>query len=238
LCNIICATFLSYLPVPTSANGSAAGAAQGRMTAMSVDGTRAHLRGPGDLPPLVEQAARTAQRLGFPHSCRPEHGRLLRALAAGARLIGETGTGCGVGLAWLVSGMPSGARAASVEQDPTRARAAAGLFADLAPAVTVECADWTAIAGHGPFDLLVLDGGGQGKAGPGDPPADPARLLQPGGLVVIDDFTPSGGRPPVHDGRPDEARLHWLDHPALRTVEVPLAPDLAVLIGTRRAAAA
>jgi predicted O-methyltransferase YrrM len=205
------------------------------MAAMSLDGTRAHLSGPGDLPPLVEHAARTARHLGFAHSCRPEHGRLLRALAAGARRIGETGTGCGVGLAWLVAGMPAGARAVSVERDPARAAAAAALFAHLAPAVTVECADWTAVAGHGPFDLLVLDGGGQGKAGPGDPAADPVELLRPGGLVVIDDFTPSGGLPPVHDGRPDEARLHWLDHPALRTVEVPLAPDLAVLIGSRRA---
>ncbi|WP_069464903.1 O-methyltransferase [Actinacidiphila rubida] len=202
---------------------------------MSLDGTRAHLRGTGDLPPLVEQAARTAWRMGFRYSCRPEHGRLLRALAGGARHIGETGTGCGVGLAWLVSGMPPGARAVSVERDQGRAAAAAALFAGLAPAVAVECADWTAIAEHGPFDLLVLDGGGQGKGGPDDPPADPLALLRPGGVVVIDDFTPSRGGPPVHAGRPDEARLHWLDHPALHTVEVPLAPDLAVLIGARRA---
>ncbi|MEU6854811.1 hypothetical protein ABZ901_33365 [Actinacidiphila alni] len=36
-------------------------------------------------------------------------------------------------------------------------------------------------------------------------------------------------------GRPDRARLHWLEHPALRSVEIPLAPDLAVLVCTRRA---
>jgi predicted O-methyltransferase YrrM len=204
------------------------------MAAMSVDGTRAHLSGPGDLPPLVERAARAALRLGFPHSCRPEHGRLLRSLAAGAHRIGETGTGCGVGLAWLVCGMRQGATAVSVEHDRTRASSAAALFADRAPEVTVECADWTAITAHGPFDLLVLDGGGQGKAG--DAPADPAELLLPGGVLVLDDFTPARGGPPLHDGRPDEARLHWLDHPELRTVEVPLAPDLAVLLCTRRPA--
>jgi hypothetical protein len=28
--------------------------------------------------------------------------------------------------------------------------------------------------------------------------------------------------------------MHWLGHPALRTVELPLAPDLAVLVATRR----
>lgn len=200
---------------------------------MSLDGTRAHLSGPGDLPPLVERAARAATRLGFPYSCRPEQGRLLHALAAGARHIGETGTGCGVGLAWLVSGMHTGATVVSVEQDPVRAKAAADLFGDLAPSVTVRQADWTAITDDGPYDLLVLDGGGQGK---GDgPAADPVALLRPGGVLVIDDFTPSHGAPPVHDGAPDEARLHWLDHPALRTVEIPLAEDLATLVCVRSA---
>lgn len=203
---------------------------------MSLDGTRAHLTGPGDLPPLVERAAQTARALDFPYSCRPEQGRLLHALAAGARRIGETGTGCGVGLAWLVSGMRAGATAVSVERDPLRAEAAAGLFTPYKPDVTVVCAQWTEIAAHGPFDLLVLDGGGQGKND--GTPADPAALLAPGGLLVVDDFTPSAGRPPTYQGRPDTARLHWLEHPALDTVEIPLAPDLAVLLGTRRRTAA
>ncbi|WP_037907359.1 O-methyltransferase [Actinacidiphila yeochonensis] len=200
---------------------------------MSLNGTSAHLSGPGDLPPLVERAARTALHLDFAYSCRPEQGRLLSVLAAGARRIGETGTGCGVGLAWLVSGMRPDATAVSVERDPDRAEAASALFAGLAPQVRVECADWTVIGGHGPFDLLVLDGGGQGKDG--GAPADPVALLRPGGLLVIDDFAPSGGGTPAFGGGPDSARLHWLDHPLLRTVEVPLAPDLAVLLATRRA---
>lgn len=202
------------------------------MAAMSLDGTRAHLSGTGDLPALVERAAQHATRLGFRYSCRPEQGRLLHALAAGAERIGETGTGCGVGLAWLVSGMRGGATAVSVEQDAERAREAAGLFAGYAPRVTVRHADWPAIAEHGPFDLLVLDGGGQAKDGA--PAADPAALLRPGGVLVIDDFTPARGAPPVHAGAPDTARLHWLDHPALRTVEIPLAPDLATLVCTRK----
>jgi predicted O-methyltransferase YrrM len=200
---------------------------------MSLDGTRAHLSGPGGLPPLVERAARCAARLGFRYSCRPEQGRLLYALAAGAERVGETGTGCGVGLAWLASGMGRDATAVSVERDPARARAAAELFTGLGGRVTVLRADWTALAEHAPFDLLVLDGGGNAKT-PG-PSADPVRLLRPGGVLVVDDFTPSRGAPPVHDGAPDEARLHWLDHPALRTVEIPLAPDLATLVATRTA---
>ena len=70
---------------------------------MSPHGTAAY-DGLTDLPPLVGRAVGLARRLGFANSCRPEHGRLLHALAAGAAAIGETGTGCGVGLAWLASG--------------------------------------------------------------------------------------------------------------------------------------
>jgi predicted O-methyltransferase YrrM len=197
---------------------------------MSLDGTRAHATTADALPPLVATAVAAAERLGFGYSCRPEHGRLLQALASGATRIGETGTGCGVGLAWLASGMRRpGAVAVSVERDPARAQAAARVFHGR-PDVTVLRGDWTAIAEHGPYDLLVLDGGGQGK---GDGlPADPERLLLPGGVLVVDDFTPADTWPPLHEGRPDEARLHWLTHPALRTLEIPLAPDLAVLVAT------
>lgn len=184
---------------------------------MSLHGTRAHLADPADLPPLVERAAQTAQQLDFPYSCRPEQGRLLHALAAGARRIGETGTGCGVGLAWLVSGMRAGATAVSVERDPVRAEAAAKLFAPYAPDVNVVCAQWTEIAAHGPFDLLVLDGGGQGKDA-GGAAADPAALLTPGGLLVVDDFTPSGGQPPPsRAARTPPACTGWSTPPCTRS---------------------
>ncbi|QTD98355.1 O-methyltransferase [Streptomyces cyanogenus] len=198
---------------------------------MSLAGTDAHTAEPR-LPPLVRTALSAARAQRFPHSCRPEQGRLLHALAGGARLrIGETGTGLGVGLAWLVSGASAGVRLYSVERDPQRARCAAEVFAGR-PEVTVLTGDWRRIEEYGPFDLLVLDGGGQGKA-PGDPPADVERLLVPGGTVVVDDFTPAAGRPPLHEGRIDRARLHWLEHPALRAVELRLAADLSTVVGTR-----
>ena len=72
---------------------------------MSPRGTAAY-DGLTGLPPLVERAVDLARRAGFAHSCRPEHGRLLSALAAGAGTIGETGTGYGVGLAWLAGRPP------------------------------------------------------------------------------------------------------------------------------------
>jgi hypothetical protein len=55
---------------------------------------------------------------------------------------------------------------------------------------------------------------------------------RPGGLVVIDDFTPMTGWPPHHEGGPDEARLYWLEHPRLWTAELRLSPAAATLVGT------
>jgi predicted O-methyltransferase YrrM len=204
---------------------------------MSISGTDAHAAAdPATLPPLVRRALAAARRHGFAYACRPEQGRLLYALAGGAReRIGETGTGCGVGLAWLASGAREGVRLFSVERDAERARVAAEVFADR-PEVEVIHGDWRRIEEHGPYDLLVLDGGGTGKMPGDDPadPADPARLPAPGGTVVVDDFPPATGRPPLHEGAPDRARLHWLQHVALHTVELRLAEDLATLVGTRR----
>src|SRR5580698_3606092 len=130
---------------------------------MSPRGTAAY-DGLRDLPPLVTEAVSIARRAGFENSCRPEHGRLLFALASGAEVIGETGTGCGVGLAWLASGARPGARLVSIELDAARARRAAALFSGC-PQVTVLHGDWPEIYPQGPFDLLSLDGGAHGKSG-------------------------------------------------------------------------
>lgn len=198
---------------------------------MALTGTDAYT-GVEGLPALVSDALAAARAHRFRHSCRPEQGRLLQALAGGARVrIGETGTGLGVGLAWLASGAAPGVRLYSVERDPDRAGAAARVFAGRAE-VTVFGGDWRRIQEYGPFDLLVLDGGGQGKA-PGDEPADVEGLLVPGGTVVVDDFTPATGWPPLHDGEVDRARLHWLEHPALRATELRLAADLSAVVGSR-----
>ncbi|WP_440081667.1 O-methyltransferase [Streptosporangium sp. LJ11] len=197
---------------------------------MSIGGTAAYADLAG-LPPLVKCALQTARQAGFAPSCRPEQGRLLYALAAGADVIGETGTGCGVGLAWLASGARPQARLVSVERDAHRAALAAQIFLDH-PQVSVICADWREIHRDEPYDLLVLDGGGQGKSG--EKPADPYRLLRPGGTLVIDDLTPARQWPPRFDGAVDQARMHWLDHPGLDAAELRLAPDLAALVATRR----
>src|SRR5262245_44630450 len=95
---------------------------------MSETGTAAYDGWEAVLPPLVAEAVKLARSLNFGQSCLPEQGELLRLLARSAERIGETGTGCGVGLAWLASGASKTASLVSVERDPARAAAAAHLF--------------------------------------------------------------------------------------------------------------
>ena len=186
------------------------------------------------VPPLVARAVDLARRLSFEFSCRPEQGGLLQVLARGRAggVIGETGTGCGVGLAWMLSGTGPGTRFFTVERDGQLAEAVRHMFADYTNA-TVLNDDWSALAAHGPFDLLVLDGGGSGKA-PGHTVVDPKLMLKPFGTLVIDDFTPLASWPPSHDGHVDLARLHWLQHPDLLATEVVLCPQMSTIVGIRR----
>ena len=155
----------------------------------------------------------------------------MHALAQGARVrIGETGTGLGVGLAWLLEARHPGVPVVSVDRDTERVAAVRDMFAGE-PDLTLLNDDWRAIEQHGPFDLLILDGGGNGKT---EPPVDPTQVLTPGGTVVIDDFTPADTWPPLHDGKPDDARIWWLEHPAMQATEVQLGEDLSTIVATRR----
>ena len=191
--------------------------------------------GAADLPELVARGVALADRLGFPNSCHVNHGRLLAVLARGRSggLIGETGTGCGVGLAWMVAACSPDTRFVSIEKDEGRASEAARLFADW-PNVTVRQGDFTELQSDGPFDLLVLDGGGSGKRG--TDAIDPEQWVRPFGSFVVDDLTPMDAWPPVmpQDGAVDTARLHWMEHPRLLTTEIRLAADVSSLVITRR----
>jgi predicted O-methyltransferase YrrM len=118
----------------------------------------------------------------------------------------------------------------SIEIDQRRARASAALFASHSN-VRVVHGDWAELVEHGPFDLLILDGGGKGKDPSIDSPLDPtAGWLAIGGTIVLDDFIPDGQ---PGSAQHDHARRHWLDHPALRAAELRLSPTLATIVGVR-----
>lgn len=200
---------------------------------MAIDGTAAYRAYAADneLPPLVRAAVEAARESGFAYSSLPEHGELLRVLARGVGpgVIGETGTGSGVGLAWLASAAHPRARLVSVELDKSRATRAAELFHDEPRAEIIQ-GDWRELREYGPFDLLALDGGGQGKGS--DPAIEPDEWLNPGGLVVIDDFAPLTSYPPMFQGQVDTVRKHWLEHPRMRATQIRVTPDWSALLAT------
>lgn len=136
------------------------------------------------VPPRAAAARRTAAEADFRKNCTPEVGRLL-ALTAAARpggFVAESGTGSGVGTAWLHSGLAADARLVTVERDPELARRAAGLLTDD-PRVQVLTGDWRLLEQHAPFDAFFCDGGGRRDA-PDQviDPLVPRRAAHPGRL--------------------------------------------------------
>ncbi|NWF27320.1 class I SAM-dependent methyltransferase [Streptomyces sp. PKU-EA00015] len=182
------------------------------------------------VPPRVVAAERVASEVGFKKSCLPEVGRLL-GLAAAAKphgVIAESGTGSGVGTAWLHSGLGAGARLITVERDEELARRAAGVFADD-DRVSVLTGDWRLLEQHAPFDVFFCDGGGKR-----DDPERVVELLAPGGLLILDDFTPSPDWPPRFGGEVDELRLFYLAHTALDATEILTTPASSAVVAARR----
>ena len=185
---------------------------------------------PPDLPDVVTRAFDVCRRAGYVAFCRNETGRLLATLAATrCGTLAEFGTGCGVGTAWLRSGVRPGARILTAELDRRLASAAQRIFA-TDPTVEVLAADWSTLRDRGPFSLLFLDSGTPSEVGV-DAMAD---LVEPGGVVVLDDFTPCQLWPPLTGGRVDGLREQWLTDQRFTAAEVMVAPDSTALIATRR----
>ncbi len=185
---------------------------------------------PPELPDVVNRAFAVSRKAGYVSFCRNETGRLLAALAATrGGTLAEFGTGCGVGTAWLRSGVRGDARIVTAELDAKLAKAAAEIFDDD-PQVEVVAADWSTLVDKGPFSLLFLDSGKPSAAGP-DKVWD---LVEEGGIVVLDDFTPCEHWPPTYAGRVDTLREEWLSDDRFAAVEVMIAPDASAVIATRR----
>jgi len=183
------------------------------------------------VPSRVSAAEKGAAEAGFGKSCTQPVGRLLALTAASkpGGVIAESGTGAGVGTAWLHSGLGGGSRLITVERDEHLAARAAGLFTGD-ERVRVLTGDWRLLEEHAPFDVFFCDGGGKR-----DDPQRVVELLGPGGILILDDFTPSPGWPPRFNGEVDELRLRYLTHPALQATEVLTTPTTSVIVAVRRA---
>ncbi len=184
---------------------------------------------PTDIPPLVARALDLSRKRGFITSTRNETGRLLATLAASREgTLAELGTGCGVGSAWLSIGAPVGATIVSAELDPKLAEVVQELFIDV-PNVQVTSGDWTSLEQYAPFELLFVDVRDVKQSV--DMVAD---LMAPGGIAVLDDFTPSEFWPPIYEGRVDSVREEWLTDERFTAVEMLIDPGSSVIIATRR----
>jgi predicted O-methyltransferase YrrM len=185
---------------------------------------------PPEVPDPVSRAFDVSRRAGYVSFCRNETGRLLAALAASREgTLAEMGTGCGVGTAWLRSGVRPDARIVTAELDAALAEAAAEIF-DGDRQVEVLAADSSSLSARAPFSLLFVDSRDPRTSGPDAV----AELIQPGGLVVLDDFVPCQSWPPVSAGRVDSLREAWLTDERFTAAEVMVAPDTAVVVATRR----
>ncbi|WP_308294181.1 transferase [Streptomyces sp. ST2-7A] len=120
------------------------------------------------------------------------------------------------------------ARPVTVERDEGSARRVADLFADDGR-VEVIAGDRRLLERHAPFDAFFRDGGGERDAS--GRVVDP---LAPGGLLVMDDFTPSSRWPPLFGGEVDGLRLRRLTHPELTATEVFTTPDASAIVAARR----
>lgn len=185
---------------------------------------------PPEIPAIVARAFDMSRRAGYVSFCRNETGRLLATLAATREgIMAEFGTGCGVGTAWLRSGARAGSTILTAEQDEDLAAAAQEIFAED-PHVEVLAADWSTLHDKGPYSLLFLD-----PSSPGDAGVDAVvDLVESGGIVVMDDFTPCEMWPPLTDGRVDNLRQSWLSDDRFAAVEVMVAPDASALVATKR----
>ena len=96
--------------------------------------------------------------------------------------------------------------------------------------IDVMHADWSSLAEHAPFSLIFMDA----ASAKGWPREQIAELLDQGGMIVLDDFTPCPTWPPLTRGRVDTLRLDWLSDERFTSVDVMVAEDTSVLVAVRR----
>jgi predicted O-methyltransferase YrrM len=131
-----------------------------------------------------------------------------------------------VGTAWMAS--TSRQRIVTVEADAATAELARSVLHD-APYVEVIEGTFDDAVTRGPFGLAFTDVAEQKDHG--QPVID---VMVPGGLIVLDDFTPEWLKGEAWQGVRDRRREFWLEHPMLASVEVLATTTSSVLLCSRR----
>jgi demethylmenaquinone methyltransferase/2-methoxy-6-polyprenyl-1,4-benzoquinol methylase len=183
---------------------------------------------PVELPAAVQAAYDRADDLGFPLSCEPDVGRLLAVLAAAVPPDGrvlELGTGVGVGLAWITTGLGDrdDVEVVSVELDAERAAVVEGV--GWPPTVSIVVGDGAELAATlGRFDLVFPDAPG-GKIRNLDATL---AALRPGGMLLVDDMDLARHTDPDLRSGLQMVVDRLRAEPHLTTAELPLASGVVV----------
>ena len=182
--------------------------------------TRDLMSAPPELPEIVSRAFDVSRRAGYVSFCRNETGRLLATLAATrAGTLAEFGTGCGVGTAWLRSGVRDDAHILTAELDPSAGRRREEIFDDD-DQVEVLAADWSTLRDQGPFSLLFLDSGDPVRSASTPSSTSSSRAAS----WCSTTSRPCESWPPITYGRVDTLREQWLTDERFTAVEVTTAP--------------
>lgn len=187
-----------------------------------------------DVPGVVVDAKSRAARAGFRLSSEDGVGELLSALASGVPEGGrvlELGTGVGVGLAWIVSGLVglgrTDAEVVSVESDPrVMALAEAGEW----PAFVrlIEGDSLSVIDSLGTFDLVFADAMG----GKWEGLDRTIAVLRPNGVLLVDDMRPKQSWSDGQRSKIEMVRRTLLGHPELEAIELDVGSG--VILCTRQ----
>jgi predicted O-methyltransferase YrrM len=200
------------------------------------------------IPELVRKAYALADEVGFPiipggnpigyqgppSACIQEVGRLLSVLAAGVpnAVIGEFGTGAGVGTAWLASALAPTARLVSAEVRLDLVARTRKLFADY-PNVEIRQGNCFEVMKDAmPFDLLFIDTGIRQVLVP-ERWDEFTQMIKVGGKIVFDDLTPIEQWPPEWDDMVDVKREFAYHNPRLLAAEVRTTATQVAIIATR-----
>jgi len=172
------------------------------------------------LPRAVLDAQARAAATSFIYSCEPDVGHLLATLAAAVPEDGrilELGTGCGVGLAWLIHGLGDreDVEVVTVELHPaTQSMTSSDEWPRF---VQFVLGDGAALVHElGKFDLVFADAPGgkltnlEGTIG----------ALQPGGILLVDDMDLSRQEDPNITAALATVRERLVGHPELVVAEL------------------
>jgi predicted O-methyltransferase YrrM len=185
-----------------------------------------------DIPESVGAAQDRASKSGFELSSEAEVGQLMACLAnavpIGGRIL-EIGTGCGVGLSWIVHGVGSrtDVQVMSIELD--RVLADATRSVGWPSWVSIVEGNGSDLVGTiGSFDLIFPDAPG-GKI---FKLRKTISTLRPGGFLLVDDMDLTAHEDPeLRDGLAS-VRERIVTHPDLVCAELPVASG--VIVATKR----